>query len=97
MNKGEQPRDVERRRAGKSRLIDDTSLAIAALNFFAEDPGQADRFFAWSGLDAGSIRQAAGQPGFGSSVLDYFMQDEALMVSFAAHAGYDPADLVATL
>jgi hypothetical protein len=95
MNKSERPDRREPARQTKSTPVDDGSLAVAALRFFAEDRDRAERFFTWSGLEAGSIRAAARQAGFGASVLDFLMQDEALLVSFAEHAGLDPADISA--
>lgn len=96
MNMGERPGKLERGPGAKPKLLDDATLAIEALRFFADDPERADRFFTWSGLDAGTLRAAASRPGFGASVLEYLMQDEPLLLSFAQHAGLKPADVAAT-
>ncbi len=95
MNKGECPGKMQRRAAAKTRFVGSETLALEALRFFAADPGRAERFFTWSGLDASTIRRAASQPGFGFDVLQYLMQDEPLLLSFADYANLDPADVAA--
>lgn len=69
---------------------DDESLAIDALVFLAEDPERLSRFLGITGLEAQNLRAAAGQPGFLASVLDYLMQDESLLLAFAAQKHLAP-------
>lgn len=65
-------------------------LAIAALGFIANDGEHLSRFLALSGIDPGSIRAAAAEPGFLAGVLAYISNHEATLMAFAAHAGVAP-------
>ncbi len=93
MIKGKDRGFSRQRESPESSAINSDVIAMEGLRFFSGDPDQAGRFFAWSGLDAGSIRRAAGEAGFGWNVLDYLMQEEATLISFARHAGVNAADL----
>lgn len=65
-------------------------LAIAALGFIAGDAEHLSRFLALSGIEPGSIRAAAVEPGFLAGVLAYISNHEATLITFAAHAGVAP-------
>jgi Protein of unknown function (DUF3572) len=69
------------------------ALAAAALGYLASDPEQLSRFLALTGIDPGSVRSAAGEPGFLAGVLEYMSGDERVLVAFAAHAGVAPAEI----
>jgi hypothetical protein len=71
-----------------------TEAAIAALGFLADAPERLERFLALSGLGPHNLRQAAAEPSFLSSVLDYIASDEALLVAFAAQQGLSPPELM---
>jgi hypothetical protein len=85
------PRGLSRRPAAGP---DPDGLAIQALAFIAGDPEHASRFLALSGIDAGDLRRAAGDPGFLLGVMDYLVGDEPLLLSFAAQAGLSPEAVV---
>lgn len=70
------------------------ALALAALGFLAADPVRFDQFAALSGLRIDNLRQAAADPGFLAGVLDHLAGDEALLLSFAANRGLEPAEVV---
>jgi hypothetical protein len=70
---------------------DAEALALAALEFLGQDGERIGRFLSLSGLDPGSLRKAAAEPGFLPGVLDYVAADEALVVEFADAAGIAPA------
>ena len=65
-------------------------LALAALEFMSGDEERISRFLNLSGLDPGSLRKAAAEPGFLPGVLDYVAGDEALLLAFAETAGIAP-------
>jgi hypothetical protein len=67
------------------------ALAIEVLTYIAADPASLERFMSLSGLNVGDLRRAAAEPGFFVGVLDFLSSDEALLLSFAANAGRDPA------
>ena len=67
------------------------ALAIEVLAYLAADPTSLERFMSLSGLEVGDLRRAAAEPGFFVGVLDFLSSDEALLLSFAANAGRDPA------
>ena len=66
-------------------------LAIQALAFLAEDDKRLGGFVAATGVAAHSIREAALQPDFLAGVLEYFLANENLLISFAESAGIDPS------
>jgi hypothetical protein len=66
------------------------SIAIQALGFLAGDPERLERFLAITGLGPENLRAAAGQPGFFASVLAHVVEDEPLLLAFAADAGIGP-------
>ncbi len=73
---------------------DPEMLAISALSFLAEEPGRLSRFLDLTGLSPGTLRQAAGDPRFLASVLDYLAGDESLLLAFAANAQVMPEAIV---
>ena len=66
------------------------SLAVRALAFIAADPERLGRFLNLTGLGPHNLRTAAADPAFLSSVLDYLVADEELLLAFAADAGLKP-------
>jgi uncharacterized protein DUF3572 len=68
-------------------------LAIAALGFIANERDELSRFLALTGIDPGSIRTAAEEPGFLGGVLAYIGGSERTLVAFAAHAGVAPEEI----
>jgi hypothetical protein len=86
------PARVEAALRGR-RTIDRTAaetIAVEALGFLGSDPDRLDRFLAISGLDPGSIRAAAAEPGFLAGVLDYVVADERLLLALADATGEKP-------
>lgn len=78
-----------------SEAPDPTTIAIAALSHFATDPKVLSRFFALTGLDPQSLREAAGTPGFTAGVLDFVLQDDTLLVAVAQAQEIAPEAVVA--
>jgi hypothetical protein len=68
-------------------------LAIVALAFIASDTDELSRFLALTGIDPGSIRIAAEEPGFLGGVLAYISGNERTLMAFAAHAGVAPEEI----
>ena len=66
------------------------ALAIDALAWLAADPERLDRFLALTGIDHGSLRAAAAEPGFLSAVLDHLCADDTTLLAFAADLGKPP-------
>ncbi|MDB5643268.1 MAG: hypothetical protein JWN07_2585 [Hyphomicrobiales bacterium] len=79
------------------RITHDSANAIAidALAWLAADPERLDRFLALTGIDHGSIRTAASEPGFLSAVLDHLCADEASLLAFATDLGQPPEMIAA--
>lgn len=63
---------------------DAEAIAVSALAFIAGDPDLLGRFLALSGIDAGSIRTAAREPGFLSGVLAFIAAHEPTLLAFCA-------------
>jgi hypothetical protein len=79
----------------KPAAADPEMIAISALGFLAEDPARLSRFLDITGLNPATLRQAAGEPRFLASVLDYLMADESLMLAFAANSATSPETIAA--
>jgi hypothetical protein len=69
-------------------------LAVSALAFIAADAERLSRFLDITGLGPHNLRTAAADPAFLSSVLDYLVADEPLLVGFASDAGLKPEVVV---
>jgi hypothetical protein len=69
------------------------SLAIQALTFIAEEPQRLALFLDITGIAARQIRAAAREPGFLAGVLEHMMNDENLLIAFAASRGCGPAEI----
>ena len=66
------------------------SLAVSALAFIGADSDRLNRFLGLTGLGPHNLRTAAADPAFLTSVLDYLVGNEELLVAFAADAGLEP-------
>ena len=70
------------------------SLAASALAFLAADPERLDRFAGLTGLGPHNLRQAAKDPAFLDSVLEYMLGDEELLLAVGDdEVGGRPADV----
>ena len=69
---------------------DPEALAIEALTFLAQDSERLERFLTLTGIDPSTLRQVAGESNFFSSVLDHLLNDEALLLAFAAERRIQP-------
>ncbi|MBJ3777649.1 DUF3572 domain-containing protein [Acuticoccus mangrovi] len=82
-----------------SRRLDDLpdpgAIAIAALSHFATEPKTLDRFFALTGLDPTSLRDAAASPSFIAGVLDFVLEDEKVLLAIAAAQETTPEAIMA--
>ncbi len=66
------------------------SLAASALAFVAADPERLERFLSLTGLGPHNLRDAAQDPSFDGSVLEYMLADEQLLLRFAADSELEP-------
>ena len=73
------------------------ALAIRALGFVAADPELLPRFLAITGIEAGSIRQAAREPGFIAGVLHFIAAHEPSLMRFSEESGIPPQQVSAAL
>jgi hypothetical protein len=65
-------------------------IALDALVWIVGDEGRVSRFLDATGLDPGSIRQAAGDPGFLAGVLDHLVADEEALLACAESLDLPP-------
>jgi hypothetical protein len=78
---------IRESRLNRSVEPDAEAIAIQALSFLAERPEELARFLALTGIGPASLRRAAADPAFLGGVLDFLLQDEALLISFAEVSG----------
>jgi 2-hydroxychromene-2-carboxylate isomerase len=65
-------------------------LALEGLGWLAGEPDHIEKFLAQAGIDAATLRQAAGEPGTGVAVLDFLLAQDELLVRFCDSAGLQP-------
>lgn len=70
------------------------TLALAALTFLAADPARLDRFLSLTGLTSEGLVESAHSRPVLAAVLGHLLDDESLLLTFAANAGCDPASLL---
>lgn len=81
---------------GKTLSLEDAQgIATEALVQLSRDPELIGRFLAVSGIGPESIREAAGEPGFLAGVLEFYMMDETLLLTFCENAGVRPTMMAA--
>jgi hypothetical protein len=70
-------------------------VAVQALSFIAGDPERLGLFLAESGIGPETLRTAAADPRFLSSVLDFVMRDDATVNAFASVSELHPTNVAA--
>ena len=71
------------------------ALGLKALLFIVEDEARLTRFLADTGLDPEHLKSQAGEPAMLAAVLGHLLDDESLLLVFAAGAGTEPVDVQA--
>ena len=71
------------------------TLAIQALAFLGEEPAHLGAFLAATGIGPDNLRAAAAEPGFLAGVLEFVMNDEALLMVFAERTRIRPTLIAA--
>ena len=67
---------------GTIGTVEAETMAIKMLGWLVARPELLGRFMALSGVDAGSIRQAAAEPGFLAGVTGFVMAHEPTLMAF---------------
>ena len=70
------------------------TIALQGLTFLLSEPGHLERFLSETGLSPDEIRANAGAREVLEAALTVLVQDEALLLTFAANAGLPPEDVV---
>jgi hypothetical protein len=68
-------------------------VAIQALSFIAGDPERLGLFLAETGVGPETLRNAASDPNFLLSVLDFVLRDDATVKAFAAASELHPTNV----
>lgn len=66
-------------------------IGLAALVFMTEDADRLGHFLNDTGFSPDELRSAAGSPETLAAVLDYLLNDESMLMVFAAGADLDPS------
>ena len=70
-------------------------VAVQALSFIAGDPERLGQFLAETGLGPQNLRNAASDPHFLKSVLDFVMRDDATVKAVATATQLHPTNIAA--
>ena len=70
------------------------TIALKALGYLAANDDLLDPFLGATGLVVGDLRAGATDSAFLAGVLDYFLQNEALLLAFAASEELAPETIV---
>ena len=65
-------------------------IGIAALGFLSEEPQRLGRFLSLSGMSPGELTTQASEPHMLAAILAYVLNDESLLLVFAAEKQIDP-------
>lgn len=69
------------------------SIALQAIGFVAEDSDRLGRFLALTGIGPHQLRDQLEDPAFLGGVLDYLLNHEPDLLSFAEWAGIEPSEV----
>jgi uncharacterized protein DUF3572 len=81
-------------RASKPSRDEAERIALEALGYLVADEDRLWAFLGATGLEPGTIRQAARTPGFLVAVLDHVAANEAFLIELAATLGIKPERLM---
>ena len=70
------------------------TIALKALGYLAADEGLLEPFLGATGLALGDLRAGAADTAFLAGILDYFLQNEALLLAFAGASELAPETIV---
>jgi hypothetical protein len=70
-------------------------LADLCLGHLAEHPEQLGEFMIQTGFDPPALRRAVGTRQLAIGLVDYFAQNEPMLLAFCASAGLRPEDFMA--
>ena len=65
-------------------------IGMAALGFLTEDPARLGRFLSGTGTAPGDLGAQAGEPHMLAALLSHILEDESLLMVFAADKRIDP-------
>jgi Protein of unknown function (DUF3572) len=74
----------------QQNTLEISTITLNLIAFIASDESRLERFLALSGLALNDLKQGAANPEFQGFVLDYALQDETLILDFAATSGNKP-------
>lgn len=66
------------------------AIAAQGLAFLAEEPRRLSRFLALTGLELTDVPARIDDPAFLAAILEHLLQDESLLLVFAAGASVAP-------
>ena len=70
------------------------TIALKALGYLAGDDDLLDPFLGATGLAVADLRTGATDSAFLAGILDYFLQNEALLLAFAGASDLAPETIV---
>jgi hypothetical protein len=70
------------------------TIALKALGYLAADDGLLEPFLGATGLAVADLRAGATDSAFLAGILDYFLQNEALLLAFAGASELAPETIV---
>lgn len=74
-------------------LSEASDITLNLIGFIASDDDRIERFFALSGMTLEDLKDGAQKPEFLGFLLDYALQDETLILDFAAASGTKPENI----
>ena len=73
------------------------AIAAQGLAFLAEEPRRLSRFLALTGLDSADVAARVNDQAFLAAILEHLLEDESLLLVFAAGASVAPETIPAAL
>ena len=68
----------------------DETIALKALAYLAGDEKALNQFLGLTGMAVEDLKKGATEASFLAGILDYFLQDEALLLAFAGASDLTP-------
>ena len=78
----------------KSLELTSHALGEMCLGYLAENPAQLAEFMGLTGYSPNALRKVAGTPELDSGLIDYFAQNEALLLALCANDLFRPDDFL---